>query len=112
MQDIRSSNPPVVTGICDPNNYQAWHHCGINMCVSCFEIGINVIVKHVKSIGIIRNFCLPGGTCQDFECLGGQKKLLGCGLLGGISTQTDTMPWFWTGSKRCLKSWQNWELMS
>ena len=27
----------------------------------------------------------------SFSVLGGQKKLLGCGLLGGISTQTDTM---------------------
>ena len=28
----------------------------------CFEISISVIVKHVQSIGIIRAFCLPGGT--------------------------------------------------
>ena len=27
-----------------------------------------------------------------FVCLEGQKKLLGCGLLGGISTQADIMP--------------------
>ena len=52
-------------------------------CVGCFEIGISVAVKHVQSIGIIRAFCLPWGTCYDFKCLGGQKKLLGCGLLGG-----------------------------
>ena len=26
MQDIRSSNPPVVTGICDPNKSQARPH--------------------------------------------------------------------------------------
>ena len=26
MQDIRSSNPAVVTGICDPNKSQAQHH--------------------------------------------------------------------------------------
>ena len=50
----------------------------------CFEISISVIVKHVQSIGIIRAFCLPGG----------QKKLLGCGLLGGISTQADTIKLF------------------
>ena len=81
MQEIRNSNPPVVTGICDPNNARVWHHCRINM---CFEIDISVIVKHVQSIGIIRAFCLPGG----------QKKLLGCGLLGGISTQADTIKLF------------------
>ena len=26
MQDIHSSNPPVVTGICDPSNSRARHH--------------------------------------------------------------------------------------
>ena len=26
MQEIRSSNSPVVTGICDPNNSRAQHH--------------------------------------------------------------------------------------
>ena len=62
------------------------------MLVGSFEISINVIVnKHVQSIGIIRAFCLPGGTRQDIQWLGRQKKLLGCGLLVGISTQADTI---------------------
>ena len=26
MQDIRSSNPQMVTGICDPNKYPGRHH--------------------------------------------------------------------------------------
>ena len=26
MQEIRSPNPPVVTGICDPNKFRARHH--------------------------------------------------------------------------------------
>ena len=26
MQEIRSSNPPVITAICDPNKSQARHH--------------------------------------------------------------------------------------
>ena len=26
MQEIRISNPPVVTGICDPNKSRAWYH--------------------------------------------------------------------------------------
>ena len=26
MQEIRSSNPPVVTEICDPNKFRARHH--------------------------------------------------------------------------------------
>ena len=33
MQEIRSSNPPVVTGICDPNKSWARHHRN-----SCFEL--------------------------------------------------------------------------
>ena len=46
-----------------------------------------VIVKH-------RAFCLPGGTfLKVFQCLGRQKKLLCCGLLGegGVITQADAM---------------------
>ena len=54
------------------------------MFVGCFEISISAVVnKHVQSVGIIRAFCLTGGTCYDFQCLGSQKNLLGCGLLGG-----------------------------
>ena len=53
------------------------------MFVGFFEIDVSVTVKHVQKIGIIRAFCLPGGTCWDFKCLGGQKRLLGYGLLGG-----------------------------
>ena len=26
MQEIHRSNPPMVTGVCDPNKSQAWHH--------------------------------------------------------------------------------------
>ena len=29
MQEIRSSNRPVVTGICDSNKSQARHHCNL-----------------------------------------------------------------------------------
>ena len=31
MQEIRSSNPPVVTGICDPNKYRARHHRSLEL---------------------------------------------------------------------------------
>ena len=31
--NIHSSNPNVVTGICDPNNSPAWHHRRTNMCL-------------------------------------------------------------------------------
>ena len=33
MQEVCSSNPPVVTGICDPINSGARHHRRINMCL-------------------------------------------------------------------------------
>ena len=44
----------------------------------------------MQHTGIIRVFSLPGGTLS-FSVLGEQEKLLGCGLLGGISAQVDTM---------------------
>ena len=47
------------------------------MFVGCFEVSISVIVKHVRDVGIIRAFCLPGGTYSVFHCLGGQKKNAG-----------------------------------
>lgn len=47
------------------------------------EISQSVVVKYVQHIGIIRAFCLLGGTCYNFQCLRGTEKLLGCGLLGG-----------------------------
>ena len=60
------------------------------MFVGCFEVNISVIVKHFQGIGIIRTFCLPGRLVKIFSAWGGQKKMLGCGLLKGISTQADT----------------------
>ena len=39
--------------------------------VSCSEISISVIDKHMQDVGNIRTFCLPGGTCSVFY-LGGQ----------------------------------------
>ena len=56
MQEIFSSNPPVVIRICDSNNYWAWHHHRSNICAACFEVSIGVAVKHVQSIGIIKGF--------------------------------------------------------
>ena len=31
-------------------------------CIGCSEIGIGVIVKHVKHLGTFRAFCQPRGT--------------------------------------------------
>ena len=51
----------------------------------------------MQNIGIIAPFCLPGGTLSFSVPSGGgggeggQKKLLGSGLLWGNSTQADTV---------------------
>ena len=76
MQEIRSSNFPMVTGICDPNNSRAWHHRRFNICVGCFEISIDVIAK---SIRIIRAFYLLGGDGDDlrFSVPGGTEEIAG-----------------------------------
>ena len=63
--------------------------------VGCFEIGIGAIVKHAQHIGIIRAFVSL--ELIKFSEFGRQKKVLGCGLLGGeIGTQPDTMGCFQT----------------
>ena len=49
----------------------------------CYEISINGIAKRMQHVGIIRSFCLRWGTCSFFQCFGGEKKLLVCGLLRG-----------------------------
>ena len=65
------------------------------MIVGASEINVSVIVKHIQHIGVVRAFRLPG---INFSMpgwrkggWGGQKKLLGCVLLGGISAQADTV---------------------
>ena len=57
------------------------------MFVGCSEIIISVIVRHEQHTGIIRACCVPGETYLVFQYLGGQKKLLSQGLLGGSVTQ-------------------------
>ena len=37
MQEIRSSNPPVVTGIFDPNKSRARHHRNLKFTIDTFE---------------------------------------------------------------------------
>ena len=88
-----SSNPPVVTGICDPNNSWAWHHHHrINMCfvIGCFEI--SVFCWLCSKYWNFQGFLSAWGDYLSFSVPWRQKKLLGCGLLRGrISTQADTM---------------------
>ena len=53
------------------------------MFVNCSGIIISIIVKHEQYNGILKAFCLAGGNMLFFLGPEGQKKLLGCGLLGG-----------------------------
>ena len=56
------------------------------MLLGCSEISINVIAEHVQHAGMS-----AWGDLFRFSVPGKKKKLLGCGLLGGISIQVDTM---------------------
>ena len=47
MQEIRSSNPPVVTGICDPNKSRARHHRSL-------KLGLKL--KYLNLHGVLCNF--------------------------------------------------------
>ena len=46
MQKVCSSNPPVVTGICDPNKSWAQHHCS-------FKLGLKL--KYLNKSTAINN---------------------------------------------------------
>ena len=49
MQEIRSSNPPVVTGICDPNKSRARHH----RTYVFFFFVLDIIYKNNKIVSAI-----------------------------------------------------------
>ena len=54
------------------------------MFVDCSGIIISITVKHEQHIGIIKAFVYLGGVGVLISLgSGGQKKLMGCGLLGG-----------------------------
>ena len=54
-----------------------------------YESGFYVIISN-QPYWNYHGFCLSGGPCKVFQCPGGQRKLLHCCLLVGISTQADT----------------------
>ena len=63
------------------------------MFIGCFEISINVIVKHVQSIGIIRGFVSSWGGLVKIFSAWSDKKLLGCDLyLGWHYGHNEDMP--------------------
>ena len=94
IQESCSSNPPVVTGICDPNNYRAWHQHRINMCLRAVLKLVSVLLLNMfKVLGLSGLFVCLEGLVKIFSAWGmggGHNKLLDCGLLGGITTQVDT----------------------
>ena len=47
MHEIRSSNPPVVTGICDPNKSQARHHRSFKIGLKLKYLNKNIQNKQV-----------------------------------------------------------------
>ena len=50
MQDIRSSNAAVVTGICDPNKSRARHHCSFKLGLKLKYLFYEHTVNNVQQI--------------------------------------------------------------
>ena len=46
----------------------------VGICVSEHEISVSVVVKHVKHIGTVGLFCLPGGGLVRFFIIWGGHK--------------------------------------
>ena len=71
------------------------------MFIGCSEISIYVIVKHVQQ-GIVRVFLSAWGDFLSLLVLGRHKKLLGCDLLVGVSSQVGTSCWLLSHAYKCL----------
>ena len=78
MLKICSSNPPVVTGICDPHKSRARHHCSLKLGsklkylnrkateeTNKFELSANND-KRIQSINSIETYAY--GTSKDLSC--------------------------------------------
>ena len=59
MQEICSSNPPVVPGICDPDNSRAQHHHKLSFSNNVKEIQISN--KRIKLFEYLRNCIIWNG---------------------------------------------------
>ena len=67
-----------------------WNNVTRNQDIGCSDTSISVAVNMWNILELSGGFCLSGGTFLSLP--GGQKKLLGCGLLrGGINTQANIM---------------------
>ena len=47
MQEARSSNPPVITGVCDRSKSRAGHHCSLNNLV----VNKTSVLVQMKTLG-------------------------------------------------------------
>ena len=71
MQQIRSSNPPVITGICDPIKPRARHHCSLKLGSKLNYLNIPIkILKNSNNIYLekltnIFNECLMNRKFSD-----------------------------------------------
>ena len=73
------------------------------MFVDCSGIIISITVKHEQHIGIIKAFVYLEGSLLNFWGPGGQKKLMGCGLVGGSAPRLT----LWVNEKQ--KLWKEWK---
>ena len=48
MQQIRSSNPPVITGICDPNKSRARHRCSLRLSSKLKYLDIQECIEYIN----------------------------------------------------------------
>lgn len=61
------------------------------MFVGYSEISMSVIVKHVRHIGIVRAFGLPGVNLINFSVSGGTENIAGLWFAKGESVPSQTL---------------------
>ena len=68
MEEIRSSNPSVVTGICDPNKSRARHHRSLKLGSKLKYRDPNIIVYRDIS-PLDTKYFNPNENREGFDCL-------------------------------------------
>ena len=76
MQEIRSSNSPVVTAICDPNKSRAWHH-------SSLKPGSKIKYLNIDQL---LNVILKASYCEIFKNLKVKNKMGTISLMQWINS--------------------------